>query len=41
MFEKHMWIRVGCECELTILERIESNVLKWFGDLEKERKERL
>ena len=27
-------IRESCRCELSVLERIERNVLKWFGYVE-------
>ena len=34
-------IRGRCGCELSVLERIERNVLKWFGHVEKMGEERL
>ena len=34
-------IRERCGCELSVLERIERNVLKWFGHVERMREERL
>ena len=33
--------RERCRCELSVLERIERNVLKWFGHLERMGEERL
>ena len=34
-------IRERCWCELSVLERVERNVLKWFGDVERKGEERL
>ena len=34
-------IRERCRCELSVLERIEKNVLKWFGHVERMGVERL
>ena len=34
-------IRERCRCELSALERIERNVLKWFGYMERMGEERL
>ena len=34
-------IREKCGCELSVMERIESNVLKWFGHVERMGEERL
>ena len=34
-------IRERCRCELSVLERIERNVLKWFGHLGRMGEERL
>ena len=33
-------IRERCGCELSVLERIERNVLKWFGHVERMGEER-
>ena len=49
MFEKHIWhkerekrnIRKKCGCELSLLETVERNVLKWFGHVERIGEERL
>ena len=34
-------VRERCGCELIVLERIERNVLKWFGHVERMGEERL
>ena len=34
-------IRERCGCELSVLERIERNVFKWFGNAERRGEERL
>ena len=34
-------VREGCGCELSKLERIERNVLKWFGHMERMGEEKL
>ena len=34
-------MRERCGCELSVLERIERNVLKWFRHVERKGKERL
>ena len=34
-------IREGCRCELSVLERIERNLLKWFGHVERMGEEKL
>ena len=38
---RNVIIRERCGCELSVLERIERNVLKWFGHVERMGEERL